>query len=117
MADKDVLGETAPSGGHSTNEGGKYDHWMDKEIREMARSERTEASADERAFREGRAGMEGGKPPGHDVFERERGDSGAGRNVDTKFEAEEFDVNQWDRGDERRPSGHMEGGSAPRRRR
>ena len=101
MADRDwdhINGAKAPEGGHSTNEGSKYSHWMDKEVKAMEKA--GEHSADERVFRENRAGMQGKENPRPVVEERERGDASAkARPVSRPFEAEEFDVNQWDRED------------------
>jgi hypothetical protein len=104
-AEKDphVLGTKAPEGGHTANEGGKYEHWMEKELKSMEKM--GEHSSDERAFRSGRAGMEGKKSPKFEIEERERGDASAkARPAAERFEEKEFDVNQFDRGDERRPS-------------
>lgn len=102
--DDHVLGKKAPEGGFTKNEGEKYSHWMDKELKGMEKMSRTEHSADERAFRDDRAGMQGKENPRCEIMERERGDARApARAVQRPFEAEDFDMNQFDRGDERSP--------------
>jgi hypothetical protein len=93
-----LMGSKAPERGHTTNEGGKYEHWGDREAEKMRGM--GENSADCNAFRDGKAGMKGKENPDFKVHERERGDSTAkGRDAAMPFEAEPFDVNQWDRKD------------------
>lgn len=108
--DPHVLGTKPPEGGFKGEQDPKYSHWMDKELKGMEKMDRTEHSADMRAHKDDRQGMQGTKNPYFEIEERERGDASAKARAAAKpHEADEFDVNMFDRGDDRVPEGREEG--------
>lgn len=98
-----MFGGKAPEGGHSSPLGEKYEHWTGKTFTPGGEPAGQE-SADMRAFAEDCAGMQGKRNPRIEVVERERGDQSAKeRPAETPWQGEDFDINQYDRGDKRVP--------------